>query len=82
MQAFSASVMTAGDQSTLYGASRFTISFFRSRAIIKVMLATLLYGSRHSDLSSNLAVRVKNQLCVPNIRFSMDAENRRGKFAT
>ena len=21
-------------------------------------------------------------LCVPNIRFSMDAENRRGKFAT
>ena len=22
------------------------------------------------------------QLCVPNIRFSMDAENRRGKFAT
>jgi hypothetical protein len=22
------------------------------------------------------------QLCVPNIRFGMDAENRRGKFAT
>ncbi len=22
------------------------------------------------------------RLCVPNIRFSMDAENRRGKFAT
>ena len=31
------------------------------RAIIKVTLAMLLYGPRHSGLSSNLAVRVKNQ---------------------
>jgi hypothetical protein len=26
--------------------------------------------------------RARGLLCVPNIRFSMDAENRRGKFAT
>ena len=26
--------------------------------------------------------RISLELCVPNIRFSMDAENRRGKFVT
>src|SRR5580765_914338 len=34
--------------STRYGASRFSISFFNRRAIIKVTLAMLLYGPRHS----------------------------------
>jgi hypothetical protein len=34
-----------------------------------------------SKAKAALDARAKLNLCVPNIRFSMDAENRRGKFA-
>ena len=62
------------------------------QALYAQLLVGLINGSFYALLSLGLAVifgmlNIINfshgaQLCVPNIRFSMDAENRRGKFAT
>ena len=45
----------------------------RSRSLIDTSAASAVSGTVKPAL---------RHLCVPNIRFSMDAENRRGKFAT
>ena len=55
---------------------------FRRRAPISMRYQ--LVEARHDSGPLMLAARLMKLvcLCVPNIRFSMDAENRRGKFAT
>ena len=46
------------------------------------MLEKLKVQNDDQKVGSNKATISSPCLCVPNIQFSMDAENRRGKFAT
>ena len=60
---------------------------FKRQVAQEFIAGETLYGlSKRYDISRQL-IRVWVQkyeagVCVPNIRFSMDAEHRRGKFAT
>jgi hypothetical protein len=60
------------------------IAYFETNDKVAAQAARQVIVEGHNfEIDKRYSARLDSaHLCVPNIRFSMDAENRRGKFAT